>query len=384
MSNEIVIVGAGLIGSSIAYHLSLITDQKVIVIERSQCSYPEYSSKGNARITGRVIGSECPEYISLLPLSNKVYQELIEQGFPIYYPGNCITIGEQNNPRITEILEQIQTYSVKAEQYKKDKLTVPYTDGFLTTSENIGEVIVEKCSNDNMLGLLDPSMCIKAFQTLAAKNGVEFRFSEKLISLSENNYHCCLETLSNDKNRRVFADTVILATNANSNYLSSLNGKVWRQRIPLIFIEVENKAFTSSYLYVNKSGCYDLFVMPERLNGKLYFKAGIHDLDLYENPELSDEKFLQKMKYIIYHKACEFFPFVRNKKISHTVMCEYGITQDGFPYIGQAAPNVWAAIGFNGNGAKHAGAFGLLMAQSLKNQKVDLMLKRFAVDRGTS
>ncbi len=382
MSDTLIVVGAGLIGSSIAYHLSLITNKKIIVLERSQDSFPAYSSKGGSRITGRALGSECAEYVSLLSVSNEIYRTLIKKGFPIFYPGDCVTVGSHGSPKIIQTLAQIKDYSVEAEHFTNKNTAKFYTDECLVTNDVADEIIVEKHSDINMLGILDPSVCVQAFQALAIKNGVEFKFDTQLVSLSKCEDQNRLEIVSNGAMEVMLAEKVVLATNANTGYLSTLKAKVWRQRMPLIFIEIEHAAFVNSYLYVNDIGAYDLFVMPEHMDGKLYLKAGIHDLELYEDVALSDEQFLQKMQGVIHDKVCEYFPFVRGKKISHTVICEYGVTKDGLPYIGEVDQGVWVAVGFNGNGAKHAGAFGLLVARLLINQKIDPMLERFAVNRG--
>jgi flavin-dependent dehydrogenase len=72
MDFDVVIIGFGLIGSSIAYHLNKSSSQKIAVIEQAS----DYVPTKSRRIGGRSIGSECLEYYEMLPFSNSEYREL--------------------------------------------------------------------------------------------------------------------------------------------------------------------------------------------------------------------------------------------------------------------------------------------------------------------
>ena len=71
-----------------------------------------------------------------------------------------MTVGSHGSPKIIQTLAQIKDYSVEAEHFTNKNTAKFYTDECLVTNDVADEIIVEKHSDINMLGILDPSVCV--------------------------------------------------------------------------------------------------------------------------------------------------------------------------------------------------------------------------------
>jgi glycine/D-amino acid oxidase-like deaminating enzyme len=364
MQYDIAIIGAGIMGSSIAYQLSQNKQNRIIVLEQSIPGKPEKSSIGHSRITGRATGSECNAYIDLLPVSNQIYKELYEANSNIYYPGDCITFCKNHSNKLNHIIDQIDNNQIQAEIINHPRNKSKF-DAYLRPLQENETAIIEKQTSDNFLGILDPTETTRSFQEIAKNNGVTFTYNQKVTNISRNDKGMSIEVECDQFQTELQANIVILAMNANTTCYPKLNSIISRQRIPLIFIPINNHNFKNSYLELTPEDKYELFVMPERVGNKIFLKAGIHHIAPYEDSSLSDDEFLIKMKLITLQKVRENFPFVKTTVISDSIMCEYALTPDGLPLIGELEKNVWIAAGFNGNGCKHAAAFGKILVKAV-------------------
>lgn len=376
MQYDIAIIGAGIMGSSIAYQLSKYKQYRVVVIEQSMHRKPEKSSIGHSRITGRATGSECNAYIDLLPVSNQIYKELYEADSSLYYPGDCITFCKNHSNKLNHIIDQIDKNNIQAEFINHPRNNLKF-DAYLKPLQENETAIIEKQSSDNFLGILDPTETNRSFQEIAKNNGVTFTYNQKVTNITRNDKGMSIEAECDQFQTDLQAKKVILAMNANTTCYPKLNSIISRQRIPLIFIPINNHNFKNSYLELTPEDKYELFVMPERVGNKIFLKAGIHHIAPYEDSSLSDDEFLTKMESIIFHKVIDNFPFVKTSVISDSIMCEYAITPDGLPLIGQIENNTWVAAGFNGNGCKHAAAFGKILVKAVTENSKDHIPKDF-------
>ncbi|MDC0535813.1 FAD-dependent oxidoreductase, partial [Francisellaceae bacterium] len=277
MQYDIAIIGAGIMGSSIAYQLSKYKQYRVIVIEQSMHGKPEKSSIGHSRITGRATGSECNAYIDLLPISNQIYNELYEANSNIYYPGDCITFCKKHSNKLNHIIDQIDTNHIQAEIINHPRNN-PKFDAYLRPLYTDETAIIEKQTSDNLLGILDPTETTLTFQEIAKNNGVTFSYNQKATFISHNDKGMSIEVECDRSQTVLHAKKVILAMNANTTCYPKLNSIISRQRIPLIFIPINNHNFKNSYLELTPEDKYELFVMPERVGNKIFLKAGMHHI----------------------------------------------------------------------------------------------------------
>lgn len=364
MDFDVVIIGFGLIGSSIAYHLNKSSSQKIAVIEQVSDYVPTKSSIGGSRIGGRSIGSECNEYYELLPISNNEYKELAKYNPKIHKPNNCIVIGEDSQ-LLREIVSSSIENSVQVDiiQGKQQQIIDPY----FRQLQSLEKAIIEKNNSQNMLGILNPSEIVKTYYDFL-KDDLEFFWNHRFIKHSKNKEFIEVEIKSQDAIKTIRTKKLVYATNANSGILQQYNLTLSRQRIPVFYYEVKNSNPNNTYIEIVNNR-FEMYAMPEIIDDKYYIKAGLHNCHLYDDASLTDQEFSDKISKILTRKIKKNFPNLDIGFKPDFVMCEYGLTKDGLPLVGKVDDNIWVAVGFNGHGCKHAPAFGKIISSYVLDSK---------------
>ncbi|QIW10703.1 FAD-dependent oxidoreductase [Francisella sp. LA112445] len=362
MDFDVVIIGFGLIGSSIAYHLNKSSLQKVAVIEQASDYVPTKSSIGGSRIGGRSIGSECCEYYNMLPFSNSEYRELAKYNPKIHKPNNCIVVG-QDSQLLREIISSSIENNVEVDiiQGKQQQIIDTYFRQLLP----LEKAIIEKNNSQNMLGVLNPSEIVKTYYTLL-KNDLEFFWNHRFVKHIKNKEFIEIEIKSRDAIKTIRTKKLVYATNANSDILQQYNLTLSRQRIPVFYYEVKNSNLNNTYIEALNNH-FEMYAMPECIGNKCYIKAGLHNCHLYDDVCLTDQEFSDKISKILTEKIKKNFPDLNSDFNPELSMCEYGLTKDGLPLVGRVDENIWVAVGFNGHGCKHAPAFGRMVSDYVLN-----------------
>ncbi|MED7787873.1 FAD-dependent oxidoreductase [Francisella sp. 19X1-34] len=362
MDFDVVIIGFGLVGSSIAYHLNKSSSQKIAIIEQAFDYIPTKSSIGGSRIGGRSIGSECREYYEMLPFSNNEYRELAKYNPKIHKPNNGIVVG-QDSQLLKDIISSSIENNVEVDiiEGKQQKIIDPYFRQF----QSLEKAIIEKNNSQNMLGILNPSEIIKTYYNLL-KDDVEFFWDHKFIEYKRNEESIELSTINSNAKKTIRAKKLIYATNANSDILQQYNLTLSRQRIPVFYYEVKNSNLNNTYIEVVNNH-FEMYAMPEVIEGKYYIKTGLHNCHLYDDMGLTDQEFADKISRILTEKIKKNFPGLNSDFNPMLSMCEYGLTKDGLPLVGKIDDDIWVAVGFNGHGCKHAPAFGKMVSDSVLN-----------------
>ncbi|WP_150468418.1 NAD(P)/FAD-dependent oxidoreductase [Francisella sp. SYW-9] len=362
MDFDVVIIGFGLIGSSIAYHLNKSFSQKIAVIEQASDYIPTKSSIGGSRIGGRSIGSECREYYSMLPFSNSEYRELAKHNPKIHKPNKCIVVG-QDSQLLKEIISSSIEHNVEVDIIRGRQQQV--IDCYFRQLQPLEKAIIEKNNSQNMLGILNPSEIIKTYYGLL-KNDLEFFWNYRLIRHNKNKEFIEIEIKSQDAIKTIRTKKLIYATNANSGILQQYNLTLSRQRIPVFYYELKNSNLNNTYIEIVNNH-FEMYAMSEYINNKCYIKAGLHNCHLYDDTSLTDQEFADKISKTLTKKIKKNFPNLNSDFKPELSMCEYGLTKDGLPLVGKVDDNIWVAVGFNGHGCKHAPAFGSMVSDYILN-----------------
>lgn len=383
---DYVVLGGGINGASTAYHLAKHEkneNKRVLLIDEGPRSGPSGASQGRSRIIGRLVGCAFKAYFDTIEISNKIFKEIEKKGYPVYTPAPCVILGDDEHA-IKVLEEECLFHGVSYHLFRSH---YPKNHPALENINTDGKpVIIEKVTEKNCLGLLDPTVLRNAFIQEGEKDGLKTEFEAKVISCSISPINKKWRiTLSNGK--IVESKKVALITGINRTLFPNLKFDIIPERIPIFYVPLkERSTLNASYLCLNSSGKIDLFAMPEIYAGRKCLKIGIHDISGLRDISLNDQQLQDKVWRNLLPKIKRIFSkhLETLEKIGE-MTCYYDNYERGFPFIGKMTHlgrDVFVAKGFCGNGAKHSGFTGSALAEYMTTGTKPDLLKEFGEPHG--
>ncbi len=373
-----IIIGGGLMGSSALYQLANRLAQKILLLDGGGYDKPVGASQGFARITGRLTGSECNAYFQTVPRSNEIYAGLEQKGHYFYSAAPCVTIAKAENPGMATVLEQCQNHRIPHIHFRRGEAKNHEALTGVDVQDN--DVVVEVVTANNRLGLLDPSALRNAFLIEAKKQGAKTLFGQRVTRCTPmEGSRWCVEL---DNGLKFSTPSLAVTTGIENPGLSQLKKPINPTRVPLFFLPLkEESKLNASYLGLNKTGGLDWFAMPERHKSIRCLKVGIHDLSHLSDDTLTDEEFSRKVQANLIPVIQEIFSkHLKSLELVGHLTCFYDNTTRGYPFIKRESVDGHSlvyAVGFCGNGAKHAGFVGEALADLMLGQENPL-IKEFS------
>lgn len=357
---DVVIVGAGVIGLSIAYHLSLHGNLKIAVIEKEK--FPCMGS--TAYCTGGIRHQfSNPVNVALTKISLPYFKQFeTNMGYPIYFrqrgylfvsanPGKCA--------RFRENQALLKNFNIPAEFLTREELASRYP--FINCADLIGGTF---CPLD---AYADPYGVTMGYFQQARKRGVEVFFREEVTGLD----------LTGDSIKgvitpagRISCPVVVNAAGPHLPEMGKTAGieipaRPYRRQVyvcsPLAGIPGDAPLVvdmdTGFYLHTEKNGTMIL---------------GGTDRDSY--PGMDTAVNWSLLDGFI-ESAVRRIPLLQDGKLVRAFVGIRSLTPDYLGILGEhpALKGFFIAGGFAGNGFMHAPAIGLIASRLIAEGKCDLL-----------
>lgn len=364
---QVVIIGAGIVGSSIAYNLAKKGCQEVVVLEKE----PYFA----AWSTGKAAGGIRAQFANEINIKISLWSENIFEKFS--QEMECDALYDQvgylfllSEPKDWE------TFQKNAELQKQLGLPI-----HLLTAEEVNKLVPE-LKTDDLLGatfckkdgLVDPYEFCMGYINQAKKLGVAFEMETEVIGMGLNNGKISkVKTNKGDME----ANIVVNATGAFAAQIGKMVGvdipvyPLKRQittTAPLDYVKPNFPMvvdFTSG-LYMHKESGGLLLGWADKDT-----KPGF---DLSVDPDYTDQ---------ILMKALYRMPILENAQISSSWAGLYETTPDNNAILGKV-PEVegfYLANGFSGHGVMHAPAVGILISELILEGKTSLDILELSIER---
>jgi sarcosine oxidase, subunit beta len=373
---EVVIIGGGIVGSSIAYHLTAVGCKDVLVIERETAQ-----GKGS---TGKSMGGvraqfSTPVNIQMSLYSIPFYASFDERlGHPAGYrpQGYLFCATEENH------LAYLRT------NYQK-QVTMGLKDVRLISADEISNRFPQLRSDDIIGGsfcptdgFVDPYSAMIGFMTWAADHGAKLWKNTQVTGV-----HRDARGIASVQTSRglVSTRTVVNAAGAWAKGLAEMVGvnlPVEPLRRMLVPTEPFNQFPHSAPMIIDMSNGFHF--RPEALG----FLLAWNDPEETAGYKMEfDPAFIEK----ILIRAADRVPIFENLAVNPKRAWAglYEMTPDHHPILGEApdVPGFFLANGFSGHGVMHAPATGKVLSDLILTGRCDLIdtsllgLSRFAEGR---
>lgn len=350
MKNEfrIAIIGAGIVGSSIAYHLAKFGENDVVVFEKS------YISSGS---TGRCAGGirqqwSSPNNVLLAMRSVKLFERLSEEtGVDIEYKQGgylVLSYDESEAKQFEENVKMQRSLGLNVELLSPQQVKKRFK------YVNVDKVLLATfCQTD---GHANPHLANFAYARSARRLGVTILTHTTVLGVEVGT--SCF-TLHTDKGK-FKARVLVNAAGDYSGYVASMVGlklpvETYRHQI-LVTESVKN--FVDPMI-ISFSGN---FYVRQTKHGQFIMGQGDKD----EKPGLNYNVTFRFEKDLAM-KMCRLLPFMRKLRVVRHWSGHYNMSPDAQPIIGESPqlPNFYYAVGFSGHGFMLAPAVGEALAEKI-------------------
>lgn len=372
---DVVIIGAGIVGSSIAYHLTEQGCRNLLVIERESAQ-----GKGS---TGKSMGGvraqfSTPVSILMSLYSIPFYARFEERlGSPCDYRPQgylfCATNAKQMNYLRTNFALQVELGLKNVRLVGADEIRTMFPQ--LRAEDVVGGSF---CSSD---GFVDPYSAMNGFMTWAGDHGATLWKNTSVGALTR-----VAETWSLKTSREMVSTPIVVncagAWAAGVANLAGIDLPVEPLRRMLVPSEPFDEFPHTAPMIIDMSNGFHF--RPEARGFLLAWN------DPAETPGFKtdfDPGFVEK----ILTRAADRVPCFANLPVNPKRAWAglYEMTPDHHPILGEApgVPGFFLANGFSGHGVMHAPATGKILSDLILAGKTDLIdasllsLKRFAEGR---
>jgi sarcosine oxidase subunit beta len=381
---EVAIIGGGIVGSSIAYHLVEAGCPSVLVIERETAQ-----GKGS---TGKSMGGVRAQFSTTVNIQMSLYSipfyASFEErlGHPCDYRPQgylfCATSDRHLDYLRTNQEKQIALGLKSVRMVSADEIRAMFPQ--LRADDILGGSF---CSSD---GFVDPYSAMIGFMTLAAAHGARL-WKNVAVTAIQHNQGAFRGTFEIETTRgTVSAKNIVNAAGAWAASIAKMVGidlPVEPLRRMLVPTEPFDQFPHSAPMIVDMSNGFHF--RPEGRGFLLAWNDPLA-LDEQETPGYNtdfDPSFIEK----ILTRAADRVPVFENLAINPKRAWAglYEMTPDHHPILGEVpeVPGFFCANGFSGHGVMHAPATGKIVTDLILNRKTDLIdaklldLARFAEGR---
>lgn len=356
---DVIIIGAGVIGMSIAYNLAARKkNMSIMVIEKEKL--PGMGS--TAQCTGGIRYQFTSKVnVCLTKLSMPFFQKFNSQmGIPIFLRqrGYLFCTGkEERLPEFNTMLKVLDDLNIPASFFKPEQISKMYP--YITAGDLIGATY---CPLD---AYGDPGNVVQGYYRQAARLGVNIRFNETVEEfLLEGNKVRGVKTTSNE----LLAPVIVNAAGPAFSRMASLAGhevpsKPFRRQV-YVCAPMEGIPRESPLVVDMDTGFY----MHVEKNGTLLLGGTDKDTAPGDSTAVDWsclDSFIQA--------AVRRIPALDNAELIRAYVGIRSLTPDYHGILGESKkrPGLFLAGGFGGQGFMHAPAIGMIAADLIINGKTE-------------
>jgi len=372
---DVVIVGGGVTGASIAYHLAQRGVRKILVLER------KFLGAGG---TGRSVGIvrqlyPTPEPTQMVLRSLKIFQSFGEAvgGHAGYTAcGVLIGVSPSMRPQLEKTLTLQQALGVRAQVLEPSD--VASVDGRIDTT-GLGAVLYEPES-----GYGDPVGVTSGYADAARRRNVVIEQGTEVTVIATRGTR--VTGVMTAAGERIEAPVVVNAAGLWSPAIAALAGvtlPIVIGRHPVFIVERDADFGAPHIVYLDLAG--GSYVRPESggltLTGSLTDDETQHPMD----PELlGAEVGLDEAEGVL-ERASRALPRLADARYRQGYAGAFDITPDWMPILDESpVRGFWIAAGMSGHGFKLAPAVGEMMAALITGAEPPVSAAPFRLDRFAS
>jgi len=372
---DVVIVGGGVTGASIAYHLAQRGVRKILVLER------KFLGAGG---TGRSVGIvrqlyPTPETTQMVLRSLKTFQSFGDAvGGHAGYTGCGVLIGVSPSmrPQLEKTLTLQQALGVRARVLEPSDVAL--VDGRIDTT-GLGAVLYEPES-----GYGDPVGVTSGYADAARRRNVVIEQGTEVTMIATRGTR--VTGVMTASGERIEAPVVVNAAGLWSPAIAALAGvtlPIVIGRHPVLIVERDAGFGAPHIVYLDLAG--GSYVRPESggltLTGSLTDDETQHPMD----PELlGAEVGLDEAEGVL-ERTSRALPRLADARYRQGYAGAFDITPDWMPILDESSVRgFWIAAGMSGHGFKLAPAVGEMMAALITGAEPPVSAAPFRLDRFAS
>jgi monomeric sarcosine oxidase len=372
---NIVIVGAGIVGLSTAYALLKQRNYRVTVLEQLSVDSPHATSHGVSRLLRFEYGADA--FYSCMVQQSLTYWRMLEDISQrvLYTPTGILMLGNKDDNFTSP------SYSVLHD------LGLPITRlSQQQCRQRFPQFMIHKYdmySYNRQGGILHASQCLRTLRDLILDLGGEICEATRVKHIDYGNMHRSprVTLLSGDVYK---ADCVVIAVGPWIHSLLSemqLPVEMTRQYL-LYFANLPLAAFDvaafPSFLADELYG----FPIHNTSNGLSWFKAASHNFGITIKPEES-RPIEQTLIEQTVERLHNLLPALRQTPLTHVDACMYDVTPDEDFILDTLPcdPRIVVATGLSGHGFKFGLMLGEILASLVQEKEAPVNIERFKISR---
>ncbi len=367
MKKHICIIGAGISGLSIAYHLAIQGVKDILVIDKG------YFTNGATGRCGAGVRQQWQTEMNCIMAKKSM--EFFEKANEILAYDDDVELKQEGYLILaTTVEEEIQ---FKKNVDLQNKLNIP--SKVLTKREALN--IVPHLNPDAFLsatycktdGHLNPFKMSEAFYKACLKLDVEFHFFEEVISMKTKN-KLVTQIITDKDNYEI--DVLINAAGGYAREIGLMAGvdiPVYSENHEILVTEpIEPMQGPMVMSFSKNIYCQQVPHGPFLIGRSNFDAKPSHDIS-------SSWQFLDQMSQTV----CDLMPKLGKLNIVRQWGGSYNMSDDHQPIISKASEvsNFYMACGFSGHGFMLAPMTGLLIAQLVLGQKTELDINQLSIQR---
>ncbi|GAC1643849.1 MAG: N-methyl-L-tryptophan oxidase [Ktedonobacteraceae bacterium] len=374
---NIVIVGAGIVGLSTAYALLRQGAARVTVLEQAVVDHSRSTSHGISRLLRFEYGPD-PFYTRLVQLGLAHWRMLEHiSRRTLYSPTGLLVLGNEDDDFTSSsysVLRELGLPTTRLSQHQcKQRFPQFVTDDYDMYTYNMQG------------GILHASTCLRTLRDLILDLGGEICEVSRVKQIEYGNYHRPVRiTLASGE--EYSADRVVLAVGPWIHHLMQsmrLPVRMTRQYL-LYFADLPIASFGSDAFPAFLAGELYGFPLHSTLTGKgpSWFKAASHNFGIAVEPEESTpiEELLITQ---IAKRLRDLLPALRQASLVQVDACMYDVSLDE-DFILDTLPDdarVVFATGLSGHGFKFGLVLGEILCSLVQDSEPPVAIDRFKLSR---
>jgi len=372
---EVVIIGGGVTGASIAFHLAAVGVRDVLLLER------RFLASGG---TGRSVGIvrqlyPTPETSQMVVRSLAVFQTFRDAvGADSGYVGCGVAIGVSTAMRakLEETVERQRSFGIRAEVLEPAELA--RVEPRINT-DGLGAVLYEPAS-----GYGDPTAVTTGYAEAARRRGVRIEQGVEVVAIRTSGERVTgVETAASE---RIDAPVIVNAAGLWSKPVARLAGvelPIVVGRHPVFVVERDAGFGRPHLVYLDLAG--GSYARPETggltLTGSLTDDEAQHPM---EPDRLGDDVGLDEASTVL-ERTGRAIPRLAEARYRRGWAGAFDITPDWMPILDESpVRGFWIATGMSGHGFKLSPAVGEMMAALITGVAPGVSPAPFALGRFTS